>query len=242
MIASSPVTEVGGLCARDSLSREQRDDMYALLARYFEGVTRALFERDLAAKDWVIDVRRGAELVGFTSLRVVTLTFEGTPIIALYSGDTIVAPEAWGTPALAKAWIAGVNRIRATFLGRRCFWLLLTSGYRTYRFLPVFWRAFHPHFERPTPHVMQSLLEHLAHAEYGNQFDASAGLVRLAHPQRLRGPLAHVPRGREINPHIAYFLRRNPGHRFGDELACITEICDDNLTAAGRRMISPTPS
>jgi hypothetical protein len=54
----------------------------------------------------------------------------------------------------------------------------------------------------------------------------------------LLGPLGDVPTGRELNAHIAFFLTRNPGHAAGDELACLTEITEDNLTAAGRRMLA----
>ena len=237
MIAA-PSIEVPGLVARDTLSAQQRDEMFALLARYFDGITRDQFERDLAAKQWVIEVRRDGRLLGFTTLRVTRATFECAPITAIYSGDTIVAPEAWGTPALARAWIAGVNRIRADWPGRRCFWLLLTSGFRTYRFLPVFWRDFFPRFDASTPPGVQQLLHELAREAYGERFDHHAGLVRFPQPQRLRGSLAGIPRGREANPHVAYFLHKNPGHAAGDELVCLTEISDANLTAAGHRMVS----
>jgi hypothetical protein len=37
--------------------------------------------------------------------------------------------------------------------------------------------------------------------------------------------------------HVQYFLQRNPGHAEGDELACLTELDDANLNAAGRRMV-----
>ena len=236
------VLEIPGLVARASLNGRQREEMFSLLTRYFDGVTRSQFERDLAEKDWVVELRTAERLVGFTTLRVTTSHFEREPITAIYSGDTIVAPEAWGTPALARAWIAGVNRIRATFPGQRCFWLLLTSGFRTYRFLPVFWREFYPRFDRPTPGATHALLAQLAHEGYGPQFDSHAGVVRFPQPQCLRGPLAEVPEGRDQNPHVAFFLARNPGHAHGDELVCLTEICEANLTPAGRRMVGSARS
>ena len=163
---SAPATsELPGLLARTEVSAAQRDEMFALLSRYFDGVTREQFECDLAAKDWVIEIRNDDALLGFTTLRVTTSRFEDEPISTLYSGDTIVAPEAWGTPALARAWIAGVNRIRATFPPGRCFWLLLTSGFRTYRFLPVFWREFFPRFDLPTPPDAHRLLNQRARGD-----------------------------------------------------------------------------
>jgi hypothetical protein len=239
MIDLRPATEPAGLRARAALRADERAEMFALLARHFEGVTRAQFDRDLDAKNWVIALRREGRLVGFTTLLVRNSTDAGETITAIYSGDTIVAPEAWGTPALARAWIAGVNRLRNDFPAQRCFWLLLTSGFRTYRFLPVFWREFFPCVSTTTPPARQHLLERLAREGYGASFDPRDGIVRFPRPQRLRGRLAPVPDGRDANPHIAFFLSRNPGHARGDEIACLTEICEANLTAAGRRMVAP---
>jgi hypothetical protein len=35
---------------------------------------------------------------------------------------------------------------------------------------------------------------------------------------------------------VGFFLARNPGWREGDELVCLTEIAEGNLTPAGRRL------
>ncbi len=230
---------INGLLPRAALSRTQRDEMFALLSRHFEGVTREQFERDLAEKNWVVEVRRDARLLGFSTLLVCDAEFDGRALTAIYSGDTIVEPEAWGSPALARTWIAAVDHLRAAFPARPCYWLLLTSGFRTYRFLPVFWREFYPRHETP-PHARR-LLDHLARARYGDCFDAASGIVRFPKPQRLRGQLREVPAGRTADADIALFLTRNPDHADGDELACLTEISEANLTSAGRRMISTAP-
>lgn len=208
--------------------------MFALLSQHFEGVTRAQFERDLAEKNWVVEIRRDGRLLGFSTLLVSEEQFDGRAFTAIYSGDTIVAPEAWGSPALARAWIAAVNHLRAAAPERPCHWLLLTSGFRTYRFLPVFWREFFPRHDAPTPPHARRLIDHLSRARYGDTYDATAGIVRFPHPQRLRA----LPAERTGDEHVAFFLERNPGHAGGDELACITEISEANLTAAGRRMVA----
>ena len=227
---------INGLLPRDALTGAQRDEMFALLSRHFEGVTREQFERDLAEKNWVVEIRRDGRLLGFSTLLVCDDEFDGRALTAIYSGDTIVAPEAWGSPALARTWIAAVNHLRAEFPARPCYWLLLTSGFRTYRFLPVFWREFFPCHDAP-PHARR-LLDHLARARYGACYDAASGIVRFPKPQQLRGPLGEVPSGRTADADIAFFLARNPGHADGDELACLTEISEANLTPAGRRMIA----
>jgi hypothetical protein len=47
-----------------------------------------------------------------------------------------------------------------------------------------------------------------------------------------------IPANRLRNRHVAFFAQRNPGHRDGDELVCLTRLQDDNLTASGRRIVA----
>ena len=224
------------LVPRARLTPAHRDEMFQLLSQHFDGVTGAQFARDLAEKNLALLLRRGARLVGFSTLLAYTTRFEGEPVNVIYSGDTIVAPEAWGSTALPRAWVAGVEALRATLPPARCFWLLLTSGFRTYRFLPVFWREFFPRHDAATPPEIKNLLAQLAQERFGAQFALPAGIVSFAHPQKLRAGLEQIPSGRERDPHTQFFLTQNPGHAHGDELVCLTELCPENLTAAGRRM------
>jgi hypothetical protein len=223
--------------SRAELGAADTTRMHQLLTQHFEGVTRSQFDRDLAEKNWVILLTRATELVGFSTLLVYETRFERAPVSVVYSGDTIVAPEAWGTTALPRAWIAAVNRLRSTVPRGPYYWLLLTSGFRTYRFLPVFWREFFPRFDRTTPPGQGHLLEYLATERFGAQYDAQSGIVRFLQPQRLRAGLNQIPAGRDADPHIAFFAERNAGHARGDELVCLTELSPENLTAAGRRMV-----
>ena len=98
----------------------------------------------------------------------------------IYSGDTIMAREAWGTPALPRAWINSVNLLRETYPRGKYYWLLLTSGFRTYRFLPVFWREFHPRFDAGSQGEQRRLLAHLAGGLFGKQFNAGEGIVLVS--------------------------------------------------------------
>jgi hypothetical protein len=226
---------------RAELPLPQRDEMFGLLRAHFIGVTRAQFDRDLEEKDHVILVRQGARLVGFSTLQAYTAWFEGEPLSVIYSGDTIMARVAWGSTALARAWIETVIALRRHSAHATCYWLLLTSGFRTYRFLPVFWRDFWPRFDAVPDARRRRLLHHLASQRFGAQFDPAQGIVRFRQPQKLRPELAEVPKGRLADPHVACFLACNPGFADGDELACLTELSAGNLTAAGRRMLSPDP-
>ena len=223
---------------RENLSVTQRAEMRGLLDTYFEGVTEAQFARDLDEKDWVLRVFAEGRLVGFSTLAIeVVILSDGREVNVVYSGDTIMAPEAWGSPVLARAWIRLVRRACAELGERPGYWLLLSSGFRTYRFLPVFWRDFWPKAGAAISEAARALRDELAGRRFGAAYDAAAGVVRFSVPQRLRKRLAEVPTGRERDAQVAFFLAANPGHGAGDELVCLTELSDGNLTAAGRRVV-----
>jgi len=224
---------------RSDLLSQEKAEMFQLLCEHFDGVTPEQFARDLSEKNLALLLRRGGTLVGFSTLLSYTTTFENENVNIIYSGDTIVTPEAWGTTALPRAWVAGVEALRAKLPSTRCFWLLLTSGFRTYRFLPVFWREFFPRFDASTPPEMQRMIVQLGQERFGSQFDSHYEIVQFNHPQKLRPGLNQIPSGRENDPHIAFFLSRNEGCFKGDELVCLTEVSPENLTNAGRRMMSP---
>lgn len=211
--------------------------MRCLLERHFEGVDERQFEDDMAEKSHVLRVWKDGGLVGFSTLLAYRGEVDGEEWNLLYSGDTIMSPDCWNSPILARGWIAMVLEIKASMPPGRCMWLLLSAGFRTYRFLPVFWRKFWPRFDEAMPASIRRLRDGIARERFGGYYDAVTGVVRFSRPHRLSGMLADVPDARLDDPHVGFFLTRNPGWRAGDELVCLTEIDDENLTSAGRRMI-----
>jgi len=176
-------------------------------------------------------------LVGFSTVLAYQTEVSGETIHVIYSGDTIMAPEAWGSSALARGWIRMVRRLQRSAPDGKWYWLLLSAGFRTYRFLPVFWREFWPRPDVEMPDEWFHLRNTLARERFGDQFHESTGVVRFERPQWLGPRLAVVPEGRTADDHVAFFLERNPGWREGDELVCIAGLGDENLTTAGRRIV-----
>ena len=215
-----------------------REEMLSLLGRHFAGVDSEQFHSDLDGKTHAILLYNDAgELVGFTTLRLYHTAWQGEVLTVVYSGDTIVDPSAWGSLTLLRIWLNGVWRLHHQHGRGRLVWLLITSGYRTYRFLPVFWREFWPRHDRPTPGPVRQLIDHLAAERFGPCYGRAAGLVRFDRPQRLRPHLCDLSASRMRDPHVAFFIRHNPGHGRGDELVCLTEMSEANLTRAGLRML-----
>ena len=242
-------TTAGRLVARADLTAADLAAMHRLLSDHFDGVAPDTFRRDLDEKNWAVLIERGGRLVGFTTLLAYETVADGAgpgggrgPASVVYSGDTIVAPEAWNTAALPRAWIESVAALRPRYPRGPYLWLLITSGFRTYRFLPLFWREFVPRHDALAPPGRRRLLNQLAAERFGDRYDPATGVVRMADRQRLRGPLAGIPPGRADDPHVAFFAAQNPGHPDGDELVCLTELTPANLTPAGRRMAAAVPT
>jgi len=215
-----------------------KNEMYALLSQNFDGVEWDVFISDLLNKNWVILIEdNSANLIGFSTIDCYSTIFQNEKIDVIFSGDTIMARGAWNTFSLFRTWIKTVKTISSSLSGDRLFWLLIVSGFRTYRFLPVFWETFSPNYRKVTSTWEANLMKHLAQQRFGSDFDECKGIVRFPKPHRLNEDLSEIPDGRLLDPHVAHFIKLNPDYKNGDELVCLAELNDENLTPAGIRML-----
>lgn len=219
---TSETRRVGALAAAEAGA------MHRLMAEHYEAVPRERFDEDLSRKDEVILLRDGdGVLRGFTTLawNPGGRDAEGD---VLFSGDTIIDRSCWGTQELVRAFCRRAGEWRRAS-GRRLFWFLISKGHRTYLYLPVFARRFHPHPEREEPEFAV-LADRVAGRLFGGYWHPAEGVVRFPESQgHLTEELAADALARVGNPWVAYFLRRNPGYGKGEELVCLTEMCETNL-------------
>lgn len=210
------------------LDETQRAEMRSLYERHF--ARAETFEADLAEKDAVLLLRDDeGRLGGFSTLMRWSVPWRGGTAEIFFSGDTIVEGRWRSTAELPKRWSRYVFAQAERLAPRPCFWFLICSGFRTYRFLPVFFQEFYPNYQRPTPEDLQELLDGLAQSRFGTLY--ADGVVHL------EAPLREPEEGRAGDPHVQFFLSRNPGHERGHELACLTRLSRANLTVCGQRMV-----
>ena len=224
----------------ERLSTKERREMFSLMARYFSNVSPTVFERDLSEKEWCILLTDASGHVkGFSTMMLVRMVVDDRPVAAVYSGDTIVDREHWGESVLSRLWSRHAFDLASHIPEAQVYWFLLSSGYKTYRFLTTFFKEFYPTYERQTPPGAKRVMEALAHARFPGQFDPEAGVVYPENAAPLRFGVADVADRRLADPHVAFFISANPGYARGDELVCLTELATENLTPAGRRMLGP---
>lgn len=221
---------------RRDLSERDRAAMLALMRRCYDGVDAEIFARDLEAKSRVVVLRGGdGELLGFSTLALFDFEAEGAPARAIFSGDTVIAPEAWGSPAFAFAWVREAARIAR--LGEApLYWLLIVKGHRTFRFLPTFTRRFAPHWAQDDAGLL-ALRDRLARARFGARYDAARGVLRPGPAgERLTAAFAEPSPREAARPDVRFFLERNPGYRRGEELVCLCPLAPDNLRPTTLRL------
>lgn len=220
-----------------SLTSNNVEEMFRVFSRYYVGVTRELFERDLREKDSVILLVDGRRRIrGFSTARIIDLPMACGCGRAIFSGDTIVERSHWGDPALARAFIRLAATTKAQRPDEPLYWFLIVKGHRTYRYLPLFFKRFHPAWNGATSPDIQALMDRLANDRFGKCYDRSTGIVCFPKPStRLSEWVAEIPDKDMDRPDVRFFLERNPGYRRGDELVCLVEIAESNLKPYARR-------
>jgi hypothetical protein len=229
-------SEIGPATA---LSWCDRRTLYELLERHYEHVSWPQFEADLAEKDAVIVLRDAKGLpCGFSTQKVMHVTVDGLRVRAIFSGDTIIDPGHWGEQELGRAWCRYVGQVRAADPETPLYWFLISKGYRTYLYLPVFFKSYCPACAWPTPAAEQRILSALARAKFSDDYDARTGLVVFPESRgNLKPELAVVPPHRLKNQHVHFFLSSNPSYSEGTELACLAEISPANMRSYPARIL-----
>lgn len=213
--------------------------LYALFQRFYANTDYTTFLSDFAEKQWLIRMTDGSRLAGFSTQQLMEHPINGKPHRFLFSGDTIVHPDYWSSSHLAGAFGHLFTTI-ATEADSPLYWLLISKGFRTYRFLPVFFETFHPACTGEG-RQLKPLLDAIGRFKFGNHYAPETERVEFPCAKDcLCDHLAEIPHNRRNDPHVAFFLSRNPGYRKGIELACIAPLSIGNLTRCGMRVIEST--
>jgi hypothetical protein len=233
-----PSRLVGTLHRIPEIHSTLMEDLFALMNKHFECVTEAQFTKDFLDKDYVILLRdrENGIVQGFSTAVLYDREVIGQRVKLLFSGDTIVNKDYWGEQELVKIWCRLAGKVSAQFPENKLYWLLISKGYRTYLYLPLFSFEFYPRYDKDTPLLEQEIMNDFGRFKYGHYFKAEQGIIHFEESHGHLGPdLAEIPEHQNRNPHTAFFLRKNPCYRQGSELVCLTRLEQSNMRSVARR-------
>jgi hypothetical protein len=222
---------------RESLGDGEIERMFELMQANYDRVDKKSFVSDLSWKDEVLVLLDTAETIqGFSTLALNPLGCGADEYDILYSGDTIINPSHWGNQELVRGFCLAAGNIRAE-RGKRLYWYLLSKGYRTYLYLPLFTHDYYPcdRGSEDTPRL-RSIADQCSRRLFGEAWNSDLGVLKFATSRgQLNSQLADDTHRRVGNRHVDFFLRSNPGFVAGDELVCVAELSPANTRRiAGR--------
>ena len=230
----------GRILETDALADYQKNQLFELMSMYFDGMVRDNFDKDLEDKSLVIILEDShGKIQGFSTIMLLDEIVEGIPIKAVFSGDTIIHKNYWGERELMRTFGQFILSLIQRYPQTKLYWFLISMGYKTYRFLPVFFKEFYPRYNKPTPEFEKRVLDALGHKKYPLEYDSQTGVIHFTKPKEYLKPgVADITDERLKNPHIRFFLHQNPLYIKGDELACLTELSKGNLKSTAYRVIT----
>jgi hypothetical protein len=225
----------------ERLSCADRQAMFDLMQECYANIRWDTFMADLQAKWVVIQVHEPehGKLVGFSTQVMLHVEINRKPVHALFSGDTVVQPAYWGDPALAHQWGRFTLQLIDQYEARDLYWFLTSKGFRTYRYLPLFFREYYPATGRLLPDHEADVVDILGRLIGGDRYDPACRVIRAtAAKDYVRDGVSEPGLRPQSDPHVQFFIEQNPRYARGDELCCLAPLSHENFTRAAYRVIN----
>jgi hypothetical protein len=207
------------------------DRCFELFNLYYENVSYDRFIGDLMEKKWVILLwDKHCRIQGFSTQMLVELRVDDKVTCkGIFSGDTIIHRDYWGDLELAKIWGRFVFTLQNEYPDLE-FWFLISKGYKTYKFLPTYFRRFYPCYNLETPEFEKKLIDAFGLMKFPGNYNPDKGVIQMnGTKDYLKPNIADITEKRLKDPHIAFFAKKNPGYYKGNELVCIAKISQENM-------------
>lgn len=215
----------------NNISKSHIEAMFQLMQSYYENVRRDVFEQDLYRKNWAILLMNDGEIRGFSTQALFEHDTGNEILNVVFSGDTIIAKEYWGSFALPLTWGQMMLAILKKHPDKKLYWFLISKGFRTYKMVPIYFNEFYPCYNKETPGYEKNLIDQLALRMFSDAYDSEKGvIVASKDSQRLKLETGAISEQHLLDEHIAFFTRANPNHAAGDNLACVAQFTKENLS------------
>lgn len=223
----------------NALSGPDSERMFELMDQCYDNVRYDVFLSDLSNKNYVGLLFDGDMVIqGFTTFGINPKQTGTDEYSIIFSGDTIISPDHWGSQEMMRGWGISVGKIIATDPAKKWYWFLLSKGHRTYMYLPLFFNDYYPSVQGETSNRLKNIIDETASKLYPNYYNSASGLVVFETTMgELKPALAKSTWEKQSKPHVKLFLEKNPGFYKGEELVCMTQLHPDNMRGYGKKYI-----
>lgn len=212
------------------------ENMYHLMEATYFGTSLSKIKRDLSNKQYILLLYNDQNtLKGFTTMQLFDSTFRGKNVKIIYSGDTVIDEDSRGEIELMRAWWQFSYKVQKEYMDTDVYWMLISKGWRTYKFFPLFLKEFYPTREKETPEEFKDFIERIGKFKFPEEYQN--GLIIPNSPDFLKNADHDVPEHKKDDPDIQFFLNANPNFKHGNELVCVAHLSPDNLTKIGLRLL-----
>jgi hypothetical protein len=203
-----------------------KQEMFELFEEYYDHVTYERFLADLNEKTHVfLFHEKGTNrLVGFSTIYRKKMK-SVAPGIFLFSGDTVIHEDYWGSKALQKSffWFILESKFLSPF--SPVYWMLMSKGVKTYLMMRKNFKASYPNKFSKNPDMFDRVLKNFYSLKYPENYLHEKGLILFQEKigsvkQSLELPTEKIMAHQDA----VYFFDVNPNWMEGDELACVAEI------------------
>lgn len=202
--------------------------MYAIYEKYYERTSLEIFLRDLSKKSGVILIQRKGDgaVVGFSTLQFFDFEVDGKRVRGVFSGDTVVEKDYWGSNALANTFYRRLVIERFKHPLVPFYWFLISKGYKTYLLMTNNFYNYYPNINGDNERHKR-IAETFCSRTFPDAFDRERMLLDFGSDYvALKESVADITaEDRARDPNIAFFEQRNPSWDRGTELPCLAS-CD----------------
>lgn len=225
----------------EAISLDLKQGMFQLMDEFYDNMTWENFIKDLNEKDNCILLFDEEEILrGFSTQKLMTIEVDGKTITGLFSGDTIIHKDYWGSMALFKLFAR--TFFSDSFPQENFYWFLISKGYKTYKMLPTFFESYYPSLLAETPEFEQRVMDVFGTTKYPLEYNQNTGVIEyLGTKDKLKSGVADITGKLEDDPHIRFFIERNPQYFEGHDLVCLASLNRNNLKKSVRRILGVKP-
>ena len=231
------MTLVGKIIEAHLLNDKDKETMYNLMNAFYDDVMPEVFAKDLGEKDYcILLLDEGGAIKGFSTQKIMELEVHGQSVFGVFSGDTIIHRDYWGSSELFKIfarYFINYGKQYQTF-----YWFLISKGYKTYKMLPLFFDHFYPNYKAKTPGFEQAIIDAFGGNKYPGEYDEKTGVICYQGVKdKLKAGVADITGKRLKDKHIQFFIQENPDYFKGNDLVCLARLDEENLKKSVKRML-----